>query len=104
MTDDVRTVHALSRCDDVLATLERKILAGAGESLSTDQLIQLAGVYAQRALLEPPPFAGLGEEVAAFLRGIDPKELERVVLERDDLHGGLTGPMLDQLALWAEGR
>lgn len=94
-------MSAAERCDAILSKLEVSILNGA--TLDLDQSVALAQVYATRAMTEPVDMGG-GGELAAFLRGVDPKELERVVLERDDLHDGLTGPMLEQLAQWAEGR
>lgn len=101
-TSDELPATAQQACDGTLRIIETRVLNGT--TLSTADAIALAQAYATRALTEPPPDMGGGADVAAFLRGIDPKELERVVLERDDLHDGLTGPMLEQLAAWAEGR
>ena len=47
------------------------------------------------------------EAIRAFLRGINPIELEQAALERDDLSDGryeLTRAMLAQLADWADER
>lgn len=48
-----------------------------------------------------------GPAAVQFLTAMDPKELERVALQRLDIdtgEGGLTGAMLRQLIEWASGR
>ncbi|MFD6149363.1 hypothetical protein [Streptomyces sp. NPDC060243] len=48
-----------------------------------------------------------GEQVVAFLSGIDPAALQRAALDRDDLDPGKHGTtqaILQQLADWAQGR
>lgn len=95
-------MNSAQKADAVLEVIEQRSLNSA-TGLTMDQSIALAQVYATRALTEPADSSGLAE-FDAFLAGIDPKELERVVLERDDLHDGLTGPMLQQLRDWLAGR
>ncbi|MFF9287515.1 hypothetical protein [Streptomyces griseosporeus] len=53
------------------------------------------------------PQHDLGEQIAAFLAGINPAALEGAALERDDLTDeryALTAAMLRTLAEWAQGR
>ncbi|MFF7795546.1 hypothetical protein [Streptomyces sp. NPDC007991] len=53
------------------------------------------------------PAHDLGEQIAAFLKNINPAALEGAALERDDLSDeryGLTAAMLATLADWARGR
>lgn len=48
-----------------------------------------------------------GEQLAAFLSGIDPAALERAALDSPDLDGSkheVTRAMLQQLAAWAQGQ
>lgn len=53
------------------------------------------------------PQHDLGEQIADFLKSINPAALEGAALERDDLSDeryGLTAAMLATLADWARGR
>ncbi|QLJ06736.1 hypothetical protein HZZ00_37520 (plasmid) [Streptomyces sp. NEAU-sy36] len=53
------------------------------------------------------PQQDLGQQIAAFLGGINPAALEGAALERDDLSNeryGLTAAILATLADWAQGR
>lgn len=53
------------------------------------------------------PQQDIGEQIAAFLKGINPAALEGAALERDDLSNeryGLTAAILATLADWARGR
>jgi len=66
--------------------------------------VQWAGL-ARVAVAEPEQDPG--ETIAAFLTSIDPSQLQRAALNRDDLDGSkheLTRAMLQQLIDWAQGR
>lgn len=49
----------------------------------------------------------VGEQIAAFLAGMDPAAVERAALDRDDLGGdkhSVTAAILQTLAEWAQGK
>lgn len=74
---------------------------GATLTLAGPAAGEIDGVALVQVESPSPP----GEQVAAFLGGIDPAELERVALNREDMEThGLTKAMLNQLAEWAVGR
>lgn len=89
--------------------VSRKVTAARLDITPTGAVLTLAGPAAGEidgvALVQVESAQPPGEAIAAFLASIDPGELERVALERDDMDTlGLTKAMLNQLADWAAGR
>lgn len=96
ITSQLKGVHIDAMAHDPAAYVVLELMPRA-------EGVQFEGLARVAIGEQPDP----GPAAAHFLAAIDPKELERVVLQRLDIdsgEGGLTGAMLRQLTEWASGR